>query len=91
MYILFVKAGVIMQTQIKKIGNSKGVVIPASILKVMNIHENDVFEIVSNGHDIILTKIVSFDPKSLEALFDGFEGSYHESIVFDDDQGREIW
>jgi antitoxin component of MazEF toxin-antitoxin module len=91
MYILFVKAGVIMQTQIKKIGNSKGVIIPASILKVLNIHENDVFEIVSNGHDIILTKIMSFEPKSLEALFEGYHGIYQQSIVFDDDQGREIW
>lgn len=79
-----------MDAQIKKIGNSKGVIIPSSILKMLNIKESDELAIRVEGKEIIFSKKESFDPQSLEELFNGFLETYEGKIMFDDDQGREI-
>jgi len=90
-YILFVKDGDSMNTQLKKIGNSKGVIIPAAILRMLDIKESEEFTVKVEGKDIILSKVNSFDPKSLEELFFDYKETYKGEIIFDDSKGREVW
>jgi len=80
-----------LNTSIKKIGNSKGVIIPASILKVMGISENDSLELRVDNNQIILSKIEAFEPMILEELFVNYEGNYDIDLVFPDDLGEEKW
>lgn len=80
-----------MSVQIKKIGNSKGIIIPAAILEILDIKEREKMSIKVRDKEIILTKIDGFDPKSLEELFLDYKGTYKGEIVFDDTKGREVW
>lgn len=89
-YTLF-DGGTFMNSEIKKIGNSKGIVIPASIIKMLDLKEKDKLEIKVVDNQIILSKVDSFNPKTLAELFIGYEGSYNEKIVFDDEKGDEVW
>lgn len=91
MYILFMKDGDFMNTQLKKIGNSKGVIIPAAILKILDIKESEELTVKVEGKEIILSKVNSFDPKSLEELFLDYKETYKGEIIFDDSKGREVW
>lgn len=91
MYILFMKDGDIMNTQLKKIGNSKGIIIPAVILKMLDIKESEELTVKVEGKEIILSKVNSFDPKSLEELFLDYKETYKGEIIFDDSKGREVW
>lgn len=91
MYILFMKDGDFMNTQLKKIGNSKGIIIPAAILKMLDIKESEELTVKVEGKEIILSKVNSFDPKSLEELFLDYKETYKGEIVFDDSKGREVW
>lgn len=91
MYILFMKDGDFMNTQLKKIGNSKGIIIPAAILKMLDIKESEKLTIKVEGKEIILSKVNSFDPKSLKELFLDYKETYKGEIIFDDSKGREIW
>ena len=80
-----------MNTQIKKIGNSKGIIIPAPIIKMLDLKEYEELNLKVEGDDIILSKVEVFNPKSLDELFKGFTGTYESEVVFDDVKGREIW
>lgn len=91
MYILFMKDGDFMNTQLKKIGNSKGIIIPAVILKMLDIKESEELTVKVEGKEIILSKVNSFDPKSLEELFLDYKETYEGEIIFDDSKGREVW
>jgi antitoxin MazE len=86
-----VKDGDFMNTQIKKIGNSKGIIIPAAILKMLDIKESEELTVKVEGKEIILSKIDVFNPKALEDLFLEFKGTYKGEIIFDDSKGREVW
>lgn len=85
------KDGDFMNTQLKKIGNSKGVIIPAAILKILDIKESEELTVKVEGKEIILSKVNSFDPKSLEELFLDYKETYKGEIIFDDSKGREVW
>ena len=91
MYILFMKDGDVMNTQLKKIGNSKGIIIPAVILKMLDIKESEELTVKVKGKEIILSKVNSFDPKSLEEIFLDYKETYKGEIIFDDSKGREVW
>jgi len=80
-----------MNTQIKKIGNSKGIIIPAPIIKMLDLKEFEELSLKVEGNDIILSKAEVFDPKSLDELFKEFNGKYEGEVVFNDVKGREIW
>lgn len=80
-----------MSVQIKKIGNSKGIIISAAILEILDIKEREKMSIKVRNKEIILTKIDGFDPKSLEELFLDYKGTYKGERVFDDTKGREVW
>lgn len=43
-----------MRTQIRKIGNSAGAIIPAAILKSMNLNEGDDIRISQEGETILI-------------------------------------
>jgi antitoxin component of MazEF toxin-antitoxin module len=83
--------GDFMNTQLKKIGNSKGIIIPAAILKMLDIKESEELTVKVEGKEIILSKVNSFDPKSLEELFLDYKDTYKGEIIFDDSKGREVW
>jgi antitoxin component of MazEF toxin-antitoxin module len=91
MYTLCMKDGDTMNTQLKKIGNSRGVIIPAAILKMLDIKESEEFTVRVEGKEIVLSKVNSFDPKSLEELFFDYKETYKGEIIFDDSKGREVW
>jgi len=80
-----------MDTQLKKIGNSKGIIIPAAIIKTLGLKDGETFNVEIDQSRIILSKQDPFNPKSLEALFEGYEGDYKEKIVFEDKKGKEEW
>lgn len=80
-----------MNTEIKKIGNSKGIIIPAAIIKMLGLNEKDEINIKVKDNKIILSIADDFRPKSLEELFVGYKDVYKGEIVFDDVKGREIW
>lgn len=80
-----------MTTQLKKIGNSKGIIIPAGILKTLDIKDSEELMIKIEDNQIILSKKAVFDPKSLDELFDGYKETYKSEIIFDDVQGKEVW
>jgi antitoxin ChpS len=44
-----------MKTNIRKIGNSAGMILPAVILKKLHLSEGDEIEISENGNQILLT------------------------------------
>jgi antitoxin MazE len=85
------KDGMVMNTHLKKIGNSKGIIIPAAILKMLDIKESEEFSVKVEGNKIILSKTDVFNPQSLEELFLDYKGTYKGEIVFDDTKGREVW
>lgn len=80
-----------MNTQIKKIGNSKGIIIPSAIIKTLGLNETDEINVKVDGDKIILSKVNTFNPKSLSELFNNYDGTYNDQIIFDDHKGREIW
>ncbi|NCA97163.1 MAG: AbrB/MazE/SpoVT family DNA-binding domain-containing protein [Bacteroidia bacterium] len=80
-----------MNTQLRKIGNSKGIVIPAAILKILGIKEQDELVIALKNNQIVLSKKEAFDPKNIVELFSEYEQSMKTEIVFDDAEGRETW
>jgi antitoxin component of MazEF toxin-antitoxin module len=77
-----------MKTKIKRIGNSKEIVISLSMLKALKLGHGDSLEIVLTNDKAIITKL--FQPTSLEELFEGYESDYKPELIFDDEpQGRE--
>jgi antitoxin component of MazEF toxin-antitoxin module len=80
-----------MTTQLKKIGNSKGIIIPSAVLKIMNLKEHDELTLTVEGNDLIVSKGSTFNPQSLGELFEGYTGTYNAELVFFDDVGREKW
>jgi len=85
------KDGETMHTKLKKIGNSKGIIIPAGILKVFGLKEHDPLDIEVHNNELVIKKVKAFNPTSLEELFEGYHGDYQGEIVFDDVKGREVW
>ena len=62
-----------MDTKIKRIGNSKGVILPAGILKKLSLREHDALDIREEDGRIILT------PEPKESAFTGpFTGPFAE-------------
>jgi antitoxin component of MazEF toxin-antitoxin module len=80
-----------MDIKIKNIGNSKGIIIPAQILKGLGIDEKDELELVLKNQQIIIYKKEKQVIKSLADLFSGYKDDYKWEIVFKDDKGKEKW
>jgi hypothetical protein len=58
---------------------------------MLDIKECEEFIVKVEGNEIILSKVNSFDPKSLEELFLDHKEMYKGKIIFDDSKGREVW
>jgi antitoxin component of MazEF toxin-antitoxin module len=80
-----------METTIKKIGNSHGVIIPSFILKVFGLKVASKINVYIKENQIIIQPIQSMNAKTLEELFKNYKGKYNHPIVFDDVKGDEIW
>lgn len=89
MYILIL--GDNMNIKIKNVGNSKGIIIPAHILKNLEITEKDDLELILKNKQIVIYKKVNFDPKNLDELFQEYNKDYKWDMVFKDEKGKEKW
>lgn len=81
-----------MQVAIQKIGNSKGIRIPKKILDDTALNEHDTVELIKMNSGIFIKKVVPVF-KSLDEVFEGYDGSYKcEEWDFGEDFGREkVW
>lgn len=57
-----------MRTTIRKIGNSSGAILPAAILKKVNLSEGDEVEITEDGRSIVITPVDARPQYSLAQL-----------------------
>lgn len=80
-----------MEARLQKWGNSIGIRIPSNILKSLNLHENDLLEILEQDDRIIISKSKN-NKISLKKLFDNYKGAnLAKDFEWDDARGREIW
>lgn len=80
-----------MEAKLQKWGNSDGIRIPNTFLKLLNLKTNDVLDISYEDDKIIITK-----PKktkiSLAERFENYNGeNLAKDFVWDEAKGREIW
>ncbi|MGI6359876.1 MAG: AbrB/MazE/SpoVT family DNA-binding domain-containing protein [Acholeplasmatales bacterium] len=80
-----------MKTEIRKFGNSKGIIIPSAIIKTLGLEEKDSLILKVEENKIIMKKTEKNKPKSLIDLFKGYKGDYDFEVVFDDVMGDEEW
>ncbi len=80
-----------MEVRLQKWGNSEGIRIPSSILKSLNIKNNDMLNIEQNDDKIIIS--ISRKKKiSLEEKFKNYHGdNLAKDFSWDEAVGREIW
>ena len=80
-----------METRLQKWGNSDGIRIPSSFLKMLDLKTNDKVDLSYEDNKIIITK-----PKrrriTLEERFAEFNGNNScKDFAWDDPKGKEIW
>jgi len=81
-----------MEAKLQKWGNSYGIRIPSSLLKDLNIKENDVLDIKQDDKKIVIIKSNNMKKISLKKLFDQYNGeNLAKDFSWDDNVGREIW
>ena len=80
-----------MKTQIKKIGNSKGIIIPSAIIKTLGLEDKDNLLLKVDGDKIIMKKEEKTKPLTLMEVFEGYNGDYDYDIALDDVMGDEVW
>jgi antitoxin component of MazEF toxin-antitoxin module len=80
-----------LNIKVKIIGNSKGIIIPAHILKHLDISEKDDLELVLKNKQILIYKKEKFDPKSFDELFANYNSNYKWEYFFKDEKGKEKW
>lgn len=79
-----------MEAKLQKWGNSDGIRIPRSLLKLLNLKTNDKVDIKYENEQIIITK-----PKkekiSLEERFKNYNGeNLAKEFIWDEAKGKEI-
>lgn len=79
-----------MEARLQKWGNSSGIRIPSTILKSLNIKNNDKLELVQEDDKIIITKSKN-NKISLKERFKNYKESNPVNFDWDDPVGREIW
>lgn len=80
-----------MEAKLQKWGNSDGIRIPSSLLKLLDLKTNDKVDVKYENNQIIITK-----PKktkiSLEERFKEYKGeNLAEEFTWDEAKGKEIW
>ncbi len=80
-----------MEVVLQKWGNSDGIRIPSSILKSLDIHTNDILNIVQDENKIIITKS-NKNKISLKEEFEKYNGdNISKDFEWDEPIGEEIW
>ncbi len=81
-----------METTIKRLGNSKAIILPSHILKIFGLKVSDRLTIKVVEQHIVLVPLQTVDYDSMKALFKGYKGSYRPKLEDDDDaKGQEVW
>ena len=82
---------IIMEVRLQKWGNSDGIRIPSTILKMLNLKTNDILELIEKDGKIIISK--SMNKKiSLEERFKKYKGeNLAKEFSWDEPRGNEIW
>ena len=81
-----------METTIKRLGNSKAIILPSHILKIFGLKVSDRLTIKVVEQHIVLVPLQPVDYDSMKALFKGYKGSYRPKLEDDDDaKGQEVW
>jgi len=80
-----------MEAKLQKWGNSDGIRIPSSFLKLLNLKTDDILNMTLENDKIIITK-----PKktriSLKERFEKYNGeNLAKDFSWDEDKGKEIW
>lgn len=77
-----------MEAKLQKWGNSDGIRIPSSFLKLLNLKTNDKVDLKFEDDKIIITKAKI----SLEEKFKQYNGeNLAKDFIWDKNQGKEIW
>ena len=80
-----------MEAKLQKWGNSVGIRIPSSILKSLNLKQEDILEIKEEGDKIIIFKSKN-NKISLKEKFEKYKGTnLAKDFVWDEPRGKEIW
>lgn len=80
-----------MEVRVQKWGNSFGIRIPSSILKSLDIKDNDLLTIEENDEKIVITKSKK-NKISLVKRFNEYKGEdLTSSFSWDKPVGKEIW
>jgi antitoxin MazE len=79
--------------RVNKWGNSLGIRFPSEFTEYTQITDKSVVDVSIEGNRIIIEKKPDIKPyKSIEELFEGFEGEYEPvSIDWGKPVGNEIW
>ncbi|MCI5515291.1 MAG: AbrB/MazE/SpoVT family DNA-binding domain-containing protein [Oscillospiraceae bacterium] len=81
-----------MTTKLQKWGNSQGIRIPKSICTTLKLSDNDELEISLVDEKIIVEKKQKQHRKTIEELFEGYDGDYvPEEFDWGPSVGEEIW
>lgn len=84
--------GGIMETTIKRLGNSKAIILPSHILKVFGLKVADRLSIKVVGQQILLIPLQPKTYSTIQDLFKSYKGNYRPKIeVEDTKKGKEIW
>lgn len=79
-----------MTTTIQKWGNSHGVRLPRALLDSVNWSVNEKISLEVQDGKLILARVQ--EKKSIEELFEGFEGEYKaEELDWGAPVGEEVW
>lgn len=79
-----------MTTTIQKWGNSHGVRLPRALLDSVNWSVNEKISLEAQDGKLILARVQ--EKKSIEELFEGFEGEYKaEELDWGAPVGEEVW
>lgn len=80
-----------MEAKIQKWGNSDGIRIPSSILKILKLKTNDKVDLSYQENKIIISKPLK-EKISLEEKFSNYKGeNLAKEFSWDEPQGKEIW
>ena len=80
-----------MEARLQKWGNSWGIRIPSSILKSLELKDNDKLDLICENNKIIISKTEK-TKISLEDLFNRYNGpNLTKEFVWDEAKGKEIW
>ncbi|MBQ8135676.1 MAG: AbrB/MazE/SpoVT family DNA-binding domain-containing protein [Clostridia bacterium] len=80
-----------MTANIQKWGNSQGIRLPKTILELLHWKDNEVIEITAENDTIVIKKAKN-KRRSIQELFEGFEGKYeHIEMNWGEPTGEELW